>query len=248
MFFSDGNVKIKVKRYLANNSKETGTIIISHEFGLNMLSTARYARGLRRAGYNVFIFDFAGSGSGLSKGRRSTDMSVLTEKDDLKLVFEHVKKLDYVDPDKLILGGASQGGFVTALFSAERKDEVQKMFLYYPAFNIPDDSKRGNIIGTKIDPRNVPESFMALGYVRLGKKYVIDAQGLDPWNEIKKYDGPVLICHGTNDKLVPISYAHKALAVYKNAKLIEFKGAHHCFFMPWNVGKAVKETIEFLKE
>ncbi|MCF0137690.1 MAG: alpha/beta fold hydrolase, partial [Oscillospiraceae bacterium] len=148
MFISDGNVKIKVKRYLANNSKETGTIIISHEFGLNMLSTARYARGLRRAGYNVFIFDFAGSGSGLSKGRRSTDMSVLTEKDDLKLVFEHVKKLDYVDPDKLILGGASQGGFVTALFSAERKDEVQKMFLYYPAFNIPDDSKRGNIIGT----------------------------------------------------------------------------------------------------
>ncbi len=58
---------------------KTPTIIMSHEFSANMLSISRYTRRLCPLGYLVFIFNFCDSGSGKSTGRKSTDMSMITE-------------------------------------------------------------------------------------------------------------------------------------------------------------------------
>lgn len=243
-----GKIRLYGKIYSLDFAKKLPAIILSHEFGLSMRSTARYARQLYKACYHVFIFDFAGSGAGKSRGRASTQMSVLTETEDLNAVFEYVKTRSFVDTSHIILGGASQGGLVTALFAAEHKDEVEKVFLYYPALCIPDDARRGCVIGTPIDTKNVPQDFRAMGYVHLGPKYVKDAEKLDPWKEIEIYDKPVLICHGTKDSVVDFKYAKKASQVYPNAVLKEFKNANHCFIMPQTVHKAVNETITFLQK
>lgn len=209
-----------------------------------MLSTARYARLLCKNGYPVYIYDFCGSGSGLSKGRSSREMSVLTEKEDLLLVIDYVKKREYCQ--RLILGGCSQGGLVTALAAAEMPDYVEKIFLVYPALCIPDDARRGSMLGTKIDPVDLPDSFMVMGYVRLGSRYVTDARSLDPWREICSYKGPVLLLHGTADSMVNIAYSRKAAQAYENATLIEFEGAKHLFTNPKTVRRAAACISDFL--
>lgn len=223
-------------------------IIISHEFGLCMASTARYARRLFGHGYAVFIYDFCGSGCPLGKsiGLPSTEMSVLTEADDLKDVLSYAAGLPYVDSQHVILGGCSQGGLVTALVAAEWEDRIEKIFLYYPALCIPDDARRGCIIGTNIDANHIPAQFTAMGYVKLGRKYVEDARGLDPWDQICRYSRPVLICHGTADGIAKISYARKAHELYPDNRLVEIDGAHHVF--PFKgVGEAIQATLGFLK-
>lgn len=203
-------------------------VVISHEFGLNMLSTARYARRIVDLGYHVVLFDFAGSGSGRSRGRTSVDMSVLTEKDDLNAVLDAVRARPEVGADHVILGGCSQGGLVSSLVAAERPGDVAKLFLLYPALSIPDDARRGTILGVRIDPTDPPASFRAL-YVRLGRRYVRDAQSLEPWREMTPYAGPVLLCHGTADRTVDSRYSADAASRYAQAELHLIPGARHMF-------------------
>ncbi len=51
--------------YLLANAEvaRKGTVIFAHEFGMDRRSSVRYNRMLRRAGYDVFVFDFRGHGS-----------------------------------------------------------------------------------------------------------------------------------------------------------------------------------------
>ena len=104
------------------------------------------------------MFDFCMSGSGISGGK-SVNMSVQTQKKNLFDVLEYAKTLDFVDNNHITLCGCSQGGLVCSLVAAEKEDEIERLIMYYPALCIPDDSRRGCVIGTKIDPNNVPDSF-----------------------------------------------------------------------------------------
>lgn len=187
--------------------------IISHGFMANQQSVVKYARQFARWGYASYCFDFSG---GCIKGKsdgNTTDMSVLTEKEDLKAVIFYVKELPFVNPDRLILMGCSQGGFVSALAAAELKDQVARLILFYPAFCIPDDARRGQMLMASFDPDEIPD-IIRCGPIQLGKTYPASVKDMDPFKEISGYHGPVLIVHGTEDHIVNLSYAQKAWESY----------------------------------
>lgn len=217
--------------------------IVSHGFASCTRDTKKYARVFADEGYAAICFDFCMSGSGKSSGS-SLGMSVLTEKTDLLNVLDYVKGLDFVDPDHIILAGCSQGGLVSALAAAEREDEVERLVLYYPALCIPDDARRGQMINARFDPDHVPDRFRAL-FVRLGAKYALDAQGLDPFREICGFSKPVLIVHGTKDRLVDISYSRRAARDYPNCRLVEVSGDHGFIFSGFPQSK--RATVEYLR-
>lgn len=227
-----------------NADKPKKTVILCHGFASNMLITLPYAKAFIDAGYVVIMFDFCMSGSGVSGGK-SVNMSVQTQKRNLFDVIEYAKSLEIVDSCHIVLCGCSQGGLVCSLAAAEKEEDIERLIMYYPAFCIPDDSRRGCVIGTKIDPNNVPESFHGL-FVRLGKKYVEDAKALDPYSQICTFKKPVLIIHGIEDKLVKIDYSRKANEKYKNCRLIEVHGDHGFIFKGFKAGK--KATAAYLKE
>lgn len=52
---------------------------------------------------------------------------------------------------------------------------------------------------------------------------------LDPYEEIKPYCGPVLIVHGTKDRIVKLDYSRQAQRAYPNAKLYIIEGGAHGF-------------------
>ncbi len=144
------------------------------------------------------------------------------------------------------MGGFSQGGFVTALLATEFRDEIEKIFLYYPALNIPDDVRHGCMLGSRIDLNNIPERFTVMNYIKLGKKYVEEVLNLEPCKEIYAFDKPVFICHCTEDGITSVSYAREAAEKYTKCKLVEIVHTKHLFLI-----KGTKETIieitEFLK-
>lgn len=187
--------------------------IVCHGFMAFQDTVRQYAKMLAGMGYAAYCFDFCGGSvvKGKSDGA-TTDMSVLTEVEDLKAVIAHVQSLPYTG-DELLLMGCSQGAFVSALVAAQHPGLVAKLALFYPALCIPDDARAGKMMFARFDPQNVPERINC-GPMKLGARYVTDVIGMDPFAEIAPYQGPVLIVHGTKDKIVHPDYAQRAWLTY----------------------------------
>lgn len=223
----DGLV-ISGAEYRAENREKMPIAILSHGFMANMKMCKKYARFFAEKGYAAYIFDFNGGSIRNKSTGRTTDMSVLTEVEDLKAVIEYVCSLPYTDENKITLMGCSQGGFVSALAAAELKEKIHNLVLFYPAFCIPDDARKGKMMFAEFDPNQVPD-VIKCGPMKLGKCYPMAVMNMDPFAEISGYTGQVLIVHGDKDGIVDYRYAQKAQECYANAKLVLLKGAGHGF-------------------
>lgn len=191
--------------------------IICHGFMAWQDTVRQYAILLAQQGYAAFTFDFNGGSVIRSKSDgKTTEMSVLTEVKDLEAVIEYVRTLDYVDPDQILQMGCSQGGLVSALVAAKNKYPIQKLCLFYPALCIPDDARSGKMMAAKFDPDHVPQ-ILKCGPMKLGRQYVADVLNMDPNEEIKGYNGQVLLVHGNKDKTVNIEYSVRAKEAYLSA-------------------------------
>ena len=241
---------IKGTVFLPKGKTDCPIAVISHGFMANQMFSQIHAQNLAKMGYAAFCFDFCGGTLVGSSDGDSTDMSVLTEAEDLKAVIEFAKSQSYTDENELVLLGCSQGGFVSAIVAAEMKEEVDALILLYPALCIPDDARSGEMMFAKFDPQNVPETFWC-GPMKLGRRYVTDVIEMDPYEIINQYTGNVLIIHGNQDETVDISYALRAVETYSQAgadaelKIIDEGG--HMFFRPTHAYKALGYIREYVR-
>lgn len=241
---------IKGTVFLPKGKTDCPIAVISHGFMANQMFSQIHAQNLAKMGYAAFCFDFCGGTLVGSSDGDSTDMSVLTEVEDLKAVIEFAKSQSYTNENELILLGCSQGGLVSAIVAAEMKEEVDALILLYPALCIPDDARSGEMMFAKFDPQNVPETFWC-GPMKLGRRYVTDVIDMDPYEIIHQYTGKVLIIHGNQDKTVDISYALRAVETYSQAgadvemKIIDKGG--HMFFRPTHAYKALGYIREYVR-
>lgn len=204
-------------------------IIICHGFMANQSMVKHYAKLLADLGWAAFTFDFCGGCLRGSSDGKQSKMSVLTEVKDLKSVIEYViKQRSDIDANHISLMGCSQGGAVCALTAAELKNEIERLILFYPALCIPDDARRGKMMFAKFDPENIP-SLVSRFPMKLGDVYVKDVINMNIYEEIRGYNGPVLLVHGRKDKIVDISYSRKAKEIYKQCVYLEIDGAGHMF-------------------
>lgn len=203
-------------------------VIICHGFMANQRTVRRYAEFLARLGWAAFTFDFCGGGLKCSSDGETSEMSVLTEVEDLKAVINYVRQRDDVDGSRIALMGCSQGGVVCALTAAGLKNGIERLILLYPAFCIPDDARRGKMLFARFDPENIPPLISHFP-MKLGALYAKAVINMNIYDEIRTYEGPVLLIHGTNDKTVDIAYSRQAREVYKQCEYLEIDGAEHMF-------------------
>lgn len=188
--------------------------IVSHGFMAFQDTVRHYTKAFAEMGYLSCCFDF--SGGCVVKGKsdgKTTDMSVLTEVRDLEAVIEYARSRDGADTEKITLMGCSQGGFVSALAAAKPENRIHRLVLFYPALCIPDDARAGQMMFAKFDPNNIPD-IVQCGPMKLGRVYVEDVIGMDPFAEISGFSGDVLIVHGDSDKVVGLDYSERAFKAY----------------------------------
>lgn len=202
--------------------------ILSHHFLADRGAVRQYAVRLAENGFRAFTYDFCGGGFKTESDGKSEDMTVETEVLDLKAVTEYVKLLPWVDAEDVSLLGCSQGGFVSAMTASRNPGVYRKLILFYPAICIPDDARRGNMLITTFDPKNMPELICEQPF-RLHRRYAETVMEMDPYEEIRGFDGPVLLMHGTADEIVNIRYSREAEKVYTHCEYHEFEGAGHGF-------------------
>lgn len=191
------------------------TVIISHGFGGLAERGDFYAQSLAKVGYVVYSFDFMGGNKNSRSGTDTLNMSVFTEVDDLDVVISKLKSQSYVDQSKIFLLGQSQGGVVSTIEAAKLKGDIKGLILVFPAFDLFDDARE--LFKSTSD---IPEVYNHRGN-EVGRAYFEKSLGYDVYQDIKNYDGKVLIVHGTNDTTAPISYSRKAVETFPNAVLKE---------------------------
>lgn len=227
------NLTIRGYEYKTDGDKKP-IAIVSHGFMANQGTVKHYAKFFAEHGFAAYCYDFCGGCVMMGKSDgKTTDMSVLTEVNDLIAVIEYAYSLPYTDESNVLLMGCSQGGFVSAIAASKLKDKIKKLVLFYPALCISDDARNGQMMFAKFDPKNIPE-IVSCGPMKLGKCYVEAVVGMNPYEEIKDYENDVMIVHGTADKIVDIKYAKEAVVIYKEktdrtVQYYEIDGGAHMF-------------------
>ena len=202
-------------------------VILSHGFLANERTCFTYAKLLAGMGFLAVTYDFCGGGIICRSDGKKQDMTVLTEKKDLLAVIEYIRK--QYDVTEVFLLGCSQGGFVSGLTAAQLKaDEIAGLLLFYPAICIPDDARAGRMMFYKFDPENIPD-LLGRFPMKLGGDYARCVIGMDPYEELKGYEGPVFLIHGTADPIVNISYSRKLKDIYPSCRYVEIEGGAHGF-------------------
>ena len=220
--FESNGKNLYARAFVPDVEGRVPLVIFSHGLGANVEHEEEVQKTLAKAGIAVFSFEFAGGSSSaapMSEGL-TTEMSVLTEVQNLKDAIRIASGLEYADPQKIYLMGSSQGGLVTAL-TAEEVTNIAGLFLFYPAFSLPDDIRSSF---PKLD--EVPETFNLLG-TKIGKIYITDIYDMDPYANLDKLGMPVRIYHGKDDNIVPLTASKKALKTLPNARLTTLEDTGH---------------------
>ena len=220
--FDSNGKDIYARAFVPDVEGRVPLVIFSHGLGADARHEEEVQKTLAKAGIAVFSFEFAGGSSSsapMSEGL-TTEMSVLTEVQNLKDAIRIASGLEYVDPQKIYLMGSSQGGLVTAL-TAEEVTNIAGLFLFYPAFSLPDDIRSSF---PKLD--EVPETFNLLG-TKIGKKYIADIYDMDAYANLDKLMMPVHIYHGKDDNIVPLTASQKAMKRLKDARLTTLEDTVH---------------------
>ncbi len=191
-------------------------------------------------GFIAYALDFCGGSDRSKSSGLSTEMSILTEKEELLSVIDCFASMENVLPNKIFLLGGSQGGLVSGLAAEERIETLAGMILYFPAYGIPDNWRPR--FTTEADIPDVLE-FWGL---KLGRKFFLDMRDLHTYEHVGKFPNPILIFQGDADVIVPLSSAEKTAQAYPNAELVVLPGEGHGFSEKALDG-IIDRSIAFLK-
>ena len=184
------------------------------------------SKALRAKGFVVARFDFNGHGE--SEGAFGR-MTVSNEVLDVETVVDYYRN---VRGARVALVGHSQGGVVAALAAARLgADSIEALALLAPAGVLRDDAVRGNLFGTRYDPLDPPAT-VAVGETgfAVGRDYILGAQETDPYAEIARYAGPLVVVHGQADTVVPWTYGQRFVdAAPDTGELVLVRPADHSF-------------------
>ena len=238
--------KIYGKLYLPENAEfPLPLLILSHGLGSDHTKMDPYAEIFAGNGFAAYVFDYiGGSEKSLSDGSM-TEMSVLTEAEDLNCILDQ-----FIDESRnggrfsekeIFLFGGSQGGFISTYVAAERPEDTAGLIALYPAYNLQDICR--SLVS---EDGGIPETTV-IGKYTVGSIYVKDIISFDIYEVMKQYTGPALLFQGTADTYVPVDYARKAAETLPDAELIIVEGAGHGF-KGEDLDSVAQKTIQFVRE
>ena len=127
-----------------------------------------------------------------------------------------------------VAGGAMVGGAVaggTVVGGAVRR-APDALVLLAPGGAIKDFALEGSFLGVHCDPVNPPD-YVQVYWYKFSKEYILTAQKLQIYEESAPYLGPVLVLHGTADKVIPLKYSALYNVIYPSCEYVEIPGERH---------------------
>lgn len=186
-------------------------------------------------GMSSFRFDFAGRGE--SEGTLF-EMTYSHEKEDL---FAAIEYLVGQGAEEFVVFGSSMGGAVAYLCAAREERIVKVATLAAVGQPAEIEERYGK---TCADWRR--DGFLELEEGRLGVGFLEDAIQHSVVSAVTVLRAPILVVHGVEDEVVPVSDAHDIASAARNASLHLVDGADHRFSQEVHLRPALDRIVEFL--
>lgn len=201
------------------------TVVFCHGLGMNCDYWHSWCRALAGKGIIAYAFDF--QGGAMQNCRSTSDMMHMTpetEREDLAMVMQRLRKEKFVDKDSIYLVGHSLGGLVASQYaSGDGKRLLKGLVLMAPAFNIHDDA-----LALYPKAKEIKDTTILMGCT-LGRDYFVSARKYDPYKWLHRFDKPVLILGAGSDDKVPAEYLEKAAEAFPDASLNMIDRGDHLF-------------------
>lgn len=210
-FFSEDGTKLHGWFIPAQNQaspSEAATILHVHGNAGNIESHIWFTEYLPQAGFNLFTFDYRGYGQ--SEGSARSRKPLI---DDTNAALEALLARQDIDHSRIGMYGQSLGGAIGLNVMAQRPEI--KAAVLESSFASWREVAASAVGG---DPPNI----LGRGLARL---LIKDSH--KPVDAISQIDMPILIFHGSNDSLVPISHGRRLADAGPMAELVEFEGGEH---------------------
>lgn len=227
--FSKSNKNISL--VVNEASKNPKLTIISSHGGLNMVNgdfaetTAKENTQLvdycQKNNINYIAINFSNNGSQTNQPLNEVLFSdrIL----DLETVIDFVQK-EYKSP--IILIGPSLGGYIV-INTSNYSPQIKGIILNCPAINASEVIR--DTIGKKEFENWKTKNEADVFGTKLKYSFYEDLLANNAMSKISKLTVPILIYHGTADKIVPIKQSRKAKDLNKNVELVEVEGGEHRF-------------------
>ncbi len=224
-FIPCDEIRLHAKLDMPEGAEKCPLTIVIHGFTGHMEERhiVAAAKAMNEAGAATLRVEMYGHGQ---SGGRFEDHTLYKWVTGALAVVDYAKTLDFVTG--LYLCGHSQGGLLTMLVAGMKRGDFKAIIPLSPAWMIPDGAREGNLLGQGFDPLHIPD-MLESGERKLNGNYIRVAQTIHVEDEIRRYNGPVLIVQGDADEAVPLEYARRAAELYADAELVVVPGDTHCF-------------------
>lgn len=227
------------------------------------------ANAFAEAGFFFVKMNFSHNGVSSEDLSDITDLEAFSnnnfslELDDLKLVVDwisanHEEHRHYLNPENINLIGHSRAA-VTVILNTLEDERISRVITWAGAFNmmkymdLEEDSLWREKGFTLVHNSRTKQDY-PIGY-QFKQDYLDNEERLNLQAKIKELDQPILLIHGDNDTVAPISNSQKIHAAIKHSLFLTLEGNHtfgasHPWTsdqLPEDLEDVVNETIEFLK-
>jgi hypothetical protein len=189
----------------AGGARSAPTVLHVHGNAGNIESHAWFSEFLPPGGINLFLFDYRGYGRSAGRARRRGPLI-----EDTIAALEVLLDRSDVDPRRIGMFGHSLGGAIGLNVMARRREiRAAVIMSAFPSW------------------REMAVSAAGGGPVsRLAARLLI-RDGARPDEAIARIDRPLLIIHGTDDAIVPVSLGRRLAARAPGAVVVELPGGGH---------------------
>lgn len=223
---------IKLNGWFLPNNKSEEVIVVMHGYPADKANLLLIAKFLNKD-FNVFLFDFRSFGK--SEGKYTT--AGYLEKNDLLGVIEYLEKERHVTG--IGLYGFSMGGAVSLMTSHQNIKAIITDSTYSKLENMVFHMYRGFYVF------KFPLFYLTklYGTLFLG----INISNVNPIDDIKGLNVPILIIHAENDSQIPVGESLSLHNANKKSQLWIIKEADHGATYAINPEQYEKIVMDFFK-
>jgi len=225
--------------------KKVPLVIVCHGFWASKTRPrfVELGRELEKNDIATLRFDFAGCGDSQGDFKKT---NLYDEIKDLESVYKFVKKLKFINKNKIGIYAESFGTIVATLF-INKHSKIKTLVLLAPALNqkylIKSLYTREEI---KFWKKN---NYLDIKKGRVGIKWLTAVENKDFSNEAEKIKMPTLVVFGSKDKVVPLKESKKVFQKIKSyKKLIEIKNGDHTFMEHLPKKELIKVLTSWFKK
>ena len=243
MFIEDDGIRLNAKLDLPREMKngKCPLVLVFHGFTGNIEEAhiVGVSRAMNEAGFATLRVDLYGHGESGGEFKNHTLFKWMTN---MMTAVEYARSLEFATD--LFLCGHSQGGLAVILTAALERDVLKGIIPMSPAVMIPEQARKGELLGYSFDPEHIPDIMESWDGRFLKGNYLRAAQSIHVEEAIDLFKGPVLIVHGEQDETVPFRYGEEAAARYAQGTLVGIPEDDHCYNLHLDqVEKAITEWL-----